>query len=81
MDDWMQPAELLLEVGSEDALARVLDDRLTVGKALGVLMQRHQIDEAKAMEMLTGDALKQEMSLSEAARSVVDSCSDIRPLA
>ena len=81
MDDSIELAGTLLAAGSEEALIRALEDRLTVGQATGILMGRHNVDPEHAMQMLANDAAGRGITVREAALAVVNGCCDaFRPL-
>lgn len=76
MDDWIDPDQLLWEVGSEEALVKALEHRLELGQALGILMERHHVDHDGAMQMLAERAVAPGSTLRQAARTVVEECLD-----
>ena len=76
MDDWIDPDQLLWEVGSEEALVRALEHRLELGQALGILMERHHVDQDGAMQMLAEEAVAPGATLRQAARTVVEASRD-----
>ena len=74
-------ASLLLAAAHEETLIRALEDRLTVGQALGVLMGRHHVDAEHAMHMLASEAARRGVRLHEAALSTIEACMESSPLA
>ncbi len=52
MDDSVELAEQLLEEGSLTLLVRALDCRLAIGQAMGIAMERHELDEDQALQFL-----------------------------
>ncbi len=74
MDDSVELAEKLLETSSVDRLVQALDCRLTIGQGMGIVMERHQLDEDQALQMLVFEASKRGVSLREAAQQLSEEC-------
>lgn len=72
MDDSIELAEKLLEVGSVSQLVRALECRLTLGQGMGIAMERHELDEDEALQFLVFQASRNEESLRAAAQRLVD---------
>lgn len=76
MDQSIDLAESLLAAGSEEALIRALEDRLTVGQAIGIFIGRHHVDADQAMQMLSNEAERRGVTVREAALATVEEYSD-----
>ena len=74
MDHSVELAERLLEEGSMDQLVQALECRLTIGQGLGIAMERHQLDEDQALQLLMFEASARAVTLREAAQRLVDGC-------
>jgi len=72
MDDLVELAENLLEGRSVPHLVRALDCRLAIGQAMGIAMERHELDEDQALQFLVFEASRHEESLRDAAERLVD---------
>ena len=72
MDDSVELAEKLMEEGSVTQLVRALDCRLSIGQAMGIAMERHELDEDQALQFLVFQATRHEESLRDAAERLVD---------
>ena len=84
MDDSVEPlARELLRRHDEAAMIRALEDRLTLGQALGILKVRHGVGPDEAARLLDAEAESSGMSPRAAARAIVDEidrCSQQRPV-
>ena len=81
MDDSVELAEKLLETSSVDRLVQALECRLTIGQGIGIAMERHQLDEDQALQLLVFQASKRGVTLREAAEQLAEECNfDSEPL-
>lgn len=55
-----------------DRLETALERRALIERAKGILMERHDIDDARAFSLLRGQARRRSRSVMELARSVLD---------
>ena len=74
MDDSVEAAQTLLADGSERRLVQALETRLTIGQAVGMLMERHRIDEEQALRLLADGATRAELTVRENAERLVEEC-------
>ena len=74
MDDSVEAAQTLLADGSEQGLVKALETRLTIGQAVGMLMERHRVDEDQALQLLADGAARVELTLHEHAERLVEEC-------
>lgn len=81
MDDAVELAEKLLETGSVERLVQALEDRLTIGQGIGIAMERHQLDEDQAFQLLVFESSAHGETLREAAQRLAEDCNtDFEPL-
>ena len=81
MDDSVELAERLLEGSSVDRLVQALECRLTIGQGIGIAMERHQLDEDQALQLLVFEASKRGVTLRLAAEQLAEECNtDSQPL-
>jgi hypothetical protein len=81
MDDSVELAEKLLDAGTVDRLVQALECRLTIGQGIGIAMERHQLDEDQALQLLVFEASKRGITLREAAERLAEECNaDSAPL-
>ena len=81
MDDSVELAEQLLQDGSVERLVQALECRLTLGQGMGIAMERHQLDEDQALQLLVFEASKRGVTLRVAAEQLAEECNtDSYPL-
>ena len=74
MDDSVELAEELMEAGSVERLVQALECRLTIGLGMGIAMERHQLDEDQAFQLLVFESSERGETLREAAQRMADTC-------
>ena len=81
MDGSVELAEKLLETGSVERLVQALECRLTIGQGIGIAMERHQLDEDQALQLLVFASSERGETLREAAQRMAEDCNaDSEPL-
>ncbi len=74
MDDSVEAAQTLLADSSERRLVQALEAQLTIGQAVGMLMERHRLGEEQALRLLAEGAARAELTLRENAERLVEEC-------
>ena len=72
MDDSAELAEKLMATGSVEGLVQALDSRLTIGLGIGIAMERHQLDEDQAFQLLVFESSERGETLRDAAQRLAD---------